>query len=237
MLQLCFSCSHRHFYILKTKFSSSSVQLALTVILFAFPSLVITVESFRTGELSAVKVVKLEAGDNFAIIQQEIMMIRDCVHPNIIAYHGSYLRRDRLWIVMEYCSGGSLQDIYHSKFFFFRNFFFCCWECVYGLCRFQLIFRLLMLRKSMNDRKSFWRWFEMWTNWFLAWHAFILHGILLQLFFCCIIMLFSIFHPFQWLVPYQNCKSHLFVARRLKVYNICILREEYIVTWKEPTYC
>uniref|UniRef100_A0A915PRB6 Mitogen-activated protein kinase kinase kinase kinase n=1 Tax=Setaria digitata TaxID=48799 RepID=A0A915PRB6_9BILA len=67
----------------------------------------------RTGELSAVKVVKLEAGDNFAVIQQEILMIRGCVHPNIIAYHGSYLRRDRLWIVMEYCSGGSLQDIYH----------------------------------------------------------------------------------------------------------------------------
>ncbi|VDK77045.1 unnamed protein product, partial [Onchocerca ochengi] len=42
----------------------------------------------RTGELSAVKVVKLEAGDNFAVIQQEILMIRGCVHPNIIAYHG-----------------------------------------------------------------------------------------------------------------------------------------------------
>lgn len=62
------------------------------------------------------KVVKLEAGDNFAVIQQEVLMIRGCVHPNIIAYHGSYLRRDRLWIVMEYCSGGSLQDIYHSMF-------------------------------------------------------------------------------------------------------------------------
>ncbi|VDK46772.1 unnamed protein product [Anisakis simplex] len=67
----------------------------------------------RSGELSAVKVVKLEAGDNFTVIQQEIMMMRECRHPNIIAYHGSYLRRDRLWIVMEYCSGGSLQDIYH----------------------------------------------------------------------------------------------------------------------------
>ena len=41
--------------------------------------------SFRSGELSAVKVVKLEAGDNFAVIQQEILMIRGCSHPNIIA--------------------------------------------------------------------------------------------------------------------------------------------------------
>lgn len=53
-------------------------------------------------------------GDDFAIIQQEILMMKDCRHPNIIAYYGSYLRRDKLWICMEYCGGGSLQDIYHS---------------------------------------------------------------------------------------------------------------------------
>ncbi|KAL1516557.1 hypothetical protein ABEB36_000461 [Hypothenemus hampei] len=40
-------------------------------------------------------------------------MMKDCRHPNIIAYYGSYLRRDKLWICMEYCGGGSLQDIYH----------------------------------------------------------------------------------------------------------------------------
>lgn len=44
-------------------------------------------------------------------------MMKDCRHPNIIAYYGSYLRRDKLWICMEYCGGGSLQDIYHSKHF------------------------------------------------------------------------------------------------------------------------
>lgn len=41
-------------------------------------------------------------------------MMKDCRHSNIIAYYGSYLRRDKLWICMEYCGGGSLQDIYHS---------------------------------------------------------------------------------------------------------------------------
>ena len=57
-------------------------------------------------------------GDDFALIQQEILMMKDCRHPNIIAYYGSYLRRDKLWICMEYCGGGSLQDIYHSMFSF-----------------------------------------------------------------------------------------------------------------------
>ncbi|XP_054281914.1 mitogen-activated protein kinase kinase kinase kinase 5-like isoform X5 [Macrosteles quadrilineatus] len=66
-----------------------------------------------TNELAAIKVIKLEPGEDFAIIQQEILMMKDCRHPNIIAYYGSYLRRDKLWICMEYCGGGSLQDIYH----------------------------------------------------------------------------------------------------------------------------
>lgn len=62
-------------------------------------------------------------GDDFGIIQQEILMMKDCRHPNIIAYYGSYLRRDKLWICMEYCGGGSLQDIYHSKFFSWLPYF------------------------------------------------------------------------------------------------------------------
>jgi len=45
-------------------------------------------------------------------------MMQDCQHSNIIEYYGSYLRRDKLWICMEYCSGGSLQDIYHSEYSF-----------------------------------------------------------------------------------------------------------------------
>ncbi|XP_022648206.1 mitogen-activated protein kinase kinase kinase kinase 3-like [Varroa jacobsoni] len=66
-----------------------------------------------TNEMAAIKVIKVEPGDDFAIIQQEIVMMQDCLHPNIVAYFGSYLRRDKLWICMEYCGGGSLQDIYH----------------------------------------------------------------------------------------------------------------------------
>uniref|UniRef100_A0A673Z035 non-specific serine/threonine protein kinase n=1 Tax=Salmo trutta TaxID=8032 RepID=A0A673Z035_SALTR len=68
-----------------------------------------------TGELAAIKVIKLEPGEDFVVVQQEIVMMKDCKHSNIVAYFGSYLRRDKLWICMEYCGGGSLQDIYHGK--------------------------------------------------------------------------------------------------------------------------
>ncbi|XP_021468966.1 mitogen-activated protein kinase kinase kinase kinase 3 isoform X10 [Oncorhynchus mykiss] len=67
----------------------------------------------NTGELAAIKVIKLEPGEDFEVVQQEIIVMKDCKHSNIVAYFGSYLRRDKLWISMEYCGGGSLQDIYH----------------------------------------------------------------------------------------------------------------------------
>ncbi|XP_030273586.1 mitogen-activated protein kinase kinase kinase kinase 3-like isoform X6 [Sparus aurata] len=66
-----------------------------------------------TGDLAAIKVIKLEPGEDFAVVQQEILMMKDCKHSNIVAYYGSYLRREKLWICMEFCGGGSLQDIYH----------------------------------------------------------------------------------------------------------------------------
>ncbi|KAH0509842.1 Mitogen-activated protein kinase kinase kinase kinase 3 [Microtus ochrogaster] len=46
----------------------------------------------NTGELAAIKVIKLEPGEDFAVVQQEIIMMKDCKHPNIVAYFGSYLR-------------------------------------------------------------------------------------------------------------------------------------------------
>ncbi|KAL7992810.1 hypothetical protein Chor_017066, partial [Crotalus horridus] len=52
-------------------------------------------------------------GDDFSLIQQEIYMVKECKHCNIVAYFGSYLSHEKLWICMEYCGGGSLQDIYH----------------------------------------------------------------------------------------------------------------------------
>ncbi|XP_018530209.1 mitogen-activated protein kinase kinase kinase kinase 3 isoform X2 [Lates calcarifer] len=68
--------------------------------------------SVSTGELAAIKVIKLEPGEDFAVVQQEILMMKDCKHSNIVAYYGSYFR-EKLWISMEFCGGGSLQDIYH----------------------------------------------------------------------------------------------------------------------------
>ncbi|XP_075116400.1 mitogen-activated protein kinase kinase kinase kinase 1 [Leptodactylus fuscus] len=64
------------------------------------------------GELAAVKIVKEESDEDFSIIQKEVIMLKSCAHKNIVAYYGSYMRANKLWICMEFCGGGSLQDIY-----------------------------------------------------------------------------------------------------------------------------
>lgn len=95
-------------------------------------------------QFAAIKVIKLEPGDDFGIIQQEILMMKDCRHPNIVAYFGSYLRRDKLWICMEYCGGSSLQDIYHSKLkcliLYYYYYFYCKTLC--RILDFSASFRL-----------------------------------------------------------------------------------------------
>ncbi|XP_048884921.1 mitogen-activated protein kinase kinase kinase kinase 2 isoform X3 [Brienomyrus brachyistius] len=68
--------------------------------------------NIKTSEMSAIKIVKLDPGDDITSIQQEITMMKECKHKNIVAYFGSYHRNTKLWICMEYCGGGSLQDIY-----------------------------------------------------------------------------------------------------------------------------
>uniref|UniRef100_A0AAR2M6F3 Mitogen-activated protein kinase kinase kinase kinase n=1 Tax=Pygocentrus nattereri TaxID=42514 RepID=A0AAR2M6F3_PYGNA len=70
-----------------------------------------------TGELTAIKVIKLEPGEDFAVVQQEITMMKDCKHSNIVAYFGSYLRRDKLWICMDFVEYGLCCGLYylHSK--------------------------------------------------------------------------------------------------------------------------
>lgn len=63
---------------------------------------------------SAIKIIKFDPGDDLSVILQEIYVMKDLNHANIVQYYGAYLRRDRLWICMEFCSGGSMQDLYHA---------------------------------------------------------------------------------------------------------------------------
>ena len=68
----------------------------------------------ESGDIVAIKIIPLTEQDEMESIQKEIAMLRDCNHPNIVRYYGSWRAPDALWIAMEYCAGGSVSDIMHA---------------------------------------------------------------------------------------------------------------------------
>ncbi|KAI9759433.1 MAG: putative protein serine/threonine kinase [Chaenotheca gracillima] len=66
----------------------------------------------RTGQSVAIKVIDVEnAEDAVDDIIQEISILSELNSPYVTKYHGSYLKGSDLWIVMEFCSGGSCGDL------------------------------------------------------------------------------------------------------------------------------
>jgi serine/threonine-protein kinase 24/25/MST4 len=66
----------------------------------------------RTGHTVAIKVIDVEnAEDEVEDIMGEIMILSGMSSPYVTRYYGSYLHGSDLWIVMEFCSGGSCADL------------------------------------------------------------------------------------------------------------------------------
>jgi len=68
----------------------------------------------ETGGIVAIKLIPIcEEGneDELKKIIREINLLQQCDSSYVTAYYGSYFKDKRLWIVMEYCSGGSLKRV------------------------------------------------------------------------------------------------------------------------------
>ena len=65
----------------------------------------------ENGGQMAVKRMDLRKQQRRELLFNEVVIMRDYHHPNIVEMYDSFLVEDELWVVMEYLEGGALTDI------------------------------------------------------------------------------------------------------------------------------
>src|SRR5205085_4484089 len=68
-----------------------------------------------TSDLMAVKEIRFQNSSSLSTLYQSIkeeMSVMEMLdHPNIVSYYGIEVHRDKVYIFMEYCQGGSLASL------------------------------------------------------------------------------------------------------------------------------
>ncbi|EAW56862.1 p21(CDKN1A)-activated kinase 4, isoform CRA_d [Homo sapiens] len=64
-----------------------------------------------SGKLVAVKKMDLRKQQRRELLFNEVVIMRDYQHENVVEMYNSYLVGDELWVVMEFLEGGALTDI------------------------------------------------------------------------------------------------------------------------------
>jgi serine/threonine protein kinase len=69
----------------------------------------------KSGKVIAIKILNLDtAEDDVTDIQKEITILSDLTRSesvNITPYHGCFLNKTKLWIIMDFAAGGSVRNL------------------------------------------------------------------------------------------------------------------------------
>jgi serine/threonine protein kinase len=81
----------------------------------------------------AVKQVQIDGDDAWIAAEKETLTLSACQHPNVVGYYGTYFFDQSLWVVMEYCDGGTLSQLCHYNHLSEACIAYICQELLKGL--------------------------------------------------------------------------------------------------------
>ncbi len=65
----------------------------------------------KTGKIYAAKIANLGTSNEIESFKKEINVLKQCDSPYIVHYYDSYIKNYQIWIILEYCDGGSLLEL------------------------------------------------------------------------------------------------------------------------------
>jgi serine/threonine protein kinase len=68
-------------------------------------------EHKRTGRLAAAKICELQNEEELQDLNVEIDILSSCRHPNIVELLEAYYHDSKLWMLIEFCEGGAVDNI------------------------------------------------------------------------------------------------------------------------------
>ncbi|PKI83922.1 Ste20p [Malassezia vespertilionis] len=94
---------------------------------------VYTAKSIGSEQLVAIKQMVLEQQPKKDLIVNEIEVMKQSRHPNIVNFLNAFLLKGELWVVMEYMEGGPLTDVVLHSILSDRQIAAVARECLTGL--------------------------------------------------------------------------------------------------------
>ncbi|KAI6888725.1 Serine/threonine-protein kinase [Hortaea werneckii] len=94
---------------------------------------VYTAYEVGTNKCVAIKQMNLEQQPKKDLIVNEIMVMKDSKHKNVVNFLDSFLVRGDLWVIMEYMEGGSLTDVVTFNMMSEGQISAVCRETLHGL--------------------------------------------------------------------------------------------------------